>query len=77
MKGFALLSSMMLPLMLLMPMMFLRYYYELHQMITLNYYHMVFYSIGTYIFTLPLSYLAYMFLRAPIESLLKIKYEGT
>ena len=38
MKGFALLSNMMVPLMILMPMIFIRYYYELHQMITLNYY---------------------------------------
>jgi hypothetical protein len=76
MKGFSFLGQIMLPLILLLPMMFLRYYFELHQMITLNYYHMIFYSIGTYIFTLPFSYVAFMFLKAPIESLLKIYQEG-
>lgn len=75
MKGFALLSNMMLPLMLLLPMILIRYYYELHQMIMLNYYQMIFYSIGSYVFTLPLTYLSYMLLKAPIESLLNIGNE--
>ena len=61
MKGFAVISSLMLPLMTLLPMVFIRYYYELHQLIILNYYQMFFYTIGSFILALPLSYLCFMF----------------
>ena len=75
-RGFALLSHLMLPMMVLIPIMFLRYYYELHQLLTLNFYQMVFYSIGTYIFTLPLAYFAHLLFRAPISAGLRIYEEG-
>jgi hypothetical protein len=75
-RGFSLLSHLMLPIMVFMPIMFLRYYYELHQMLTLNFYQMVFYSIGTYIFSLPIAYLAYLLFRAPVSASLLIFKES-
>ena len=68
MRGFSLLSHMLFPLVLLLPINFLRYYYELHQMLSMDYYQMIFYSIGSYIFSIPLSYLAFLLFRAPVQA---------
>lgn len=76
MRGFSLLSQFMLPISVLMPIMYVRYYYELHQMLTINFYQMIFYAIGTYIFCLPLSYIAYMLFMAPITALMNIFRES-
>ena len=75
-RGFAQLSHLMLPLMVLMPIMYLRYYFELHQLLTLNFYQMTFYSIGTYIFSVPIAYFAYLLFKAPISAALRIYEEG-
>lgn len=65
-RGFSLLSHLMMPLIVVMPIMYLRYYFELHQLLTLNFYQMTFYSIGTYIFCIPIAYLSHLLFKAPI-----------
>lgn len=65
MRGFGFLSNLMLPMMIMLPISFLRYYYELHQMIVLNFYQMIFYAIGTYIFVLPICYFCFLLYIAP------------
>lgn len=72
MKGFSIISHILMPMMVLMPIMFMRYYYELHQMLTIDYSQMIFYSIGTYVFTMPLAYLAFLLFQAPVISFSKI-----
>ena len=66
----------MLPMMAVMPIMYLRYYYEQHQMLTFNFYQMIFYSIGTYIFSMPFAYFSYMLFKAPITAYLQIFKEA-
>ena len=75
-RGFSLLSHLMLPMMAVMPIMYLRYYYEQHQMLTFNFYQMIFYSIGTYIFSMPFAYFSYMLFKAPITAYLQIFKEA-
>lgn len=72
MKGFSIISHILMPLMVLLPIMFVRYYYELHQMLTIDYSQMIFYTIGTYVFTMPLAYFAFLLFQAPIISFLRI-----
>ena len=72
MRSFNLISKLLTPIMVLLPSMFLRYYYGMSQMLTINYYQMAFYAIGTYCFCIPFAYFAHMMLRAPIDALLTI-----
>ena len=45
-------------------------------MLTINLYQMTFYSIGSYVYCMPIAYLGYMIFKAPIEAFLDIKNEA-
>ena len=76
MKGWYVLSQLLPGIYLTLPMIFVRYYYELHQMLTINLYQMLFYSIGSYIYSLPFAYLIFMLLLAPTSAFLSIWAEA-
>lgn len=76
MKGWVILSKMMITIYLMLPIVFLRYYFELHNMLTIDLYQMLFYSVGSYVYSLPLAYLGFMVFKAPLDAWINIHKEA-
>ena len=70
MKGrfYTFVSHILTPVSVCLPIVFLRYYFEQHYMLILNWHHMQFYSIGTYIQSLVIGYVFFLLFEQPIQS---------